>query len=145
MVNFKLICHDRRNVSSTIVLGVLQSDGTLQCKVCEGFFCSGIIPMKEHIAGQKHEKNVNQQKLLESKESKESIPVEARFLQLSLQDRKTAQQTVKEAWDHTTVCNYQYEENFITYSVDRQLEALSPHFAFIPHDEPIPLLNDYLL
>ena len=48
-------------------LSVLQVDGIhYKCRECENFECSGIIPMKQHLEGQKHKKNVQRNKELVS-------------------------------------------------------------------------------
>ncbi|KAI9556511.1 hypothetical protein GHT06_016300 [Daphnia sinensis] len=52
------------------------SDGSYKCKFCNDFVCSGLIPLEQHVTGQKHMKNV--QRATESPiQSSSSSPVKS--------------------------------------------------------------------
>ena len=51
---------------------VALANGIFKCKICEEFKCSGNIPFEQHLAGQKHLKNV--QRVKEATQSNPSSP-----------------------------------------------------------------------
>jgi len=140
------------------ITDLMQSDGSYICGVCENFTCTGIIPLKAHLDGQKHKKNLSRQVLahgplsfednLARNLTSEKFEISSHQVLLEkveatpllVQSDKTVEQRVKEVWAHPYICNYRYGISFLNLSPLSQIEALAPHFGFIGGNEMIPQL-----
>jgi hypothetical protein len=121
---------------------VLQLDGSYKCKVCVGFTCSGPVPMHDHLKGKSHLKNLNKspvrQLVFEPQNTIVAPEVDRILSSLSVDER------IGKAWNHQTICGYVYNESFSSLSLKKKIEVLSPHFAFIGKDDPMPNFVKYL-
>jgi len=98
--------------------------------------------MNAHLAGQRHMKSIFRwEKKLEQNESQLKKLIEPE--QETKPQTKSVEQRVKDAWNHGTLCSFEYDQSIASLGLERQLEALNPHFAFISKDESIPELNLY--
>lgn len=61
---------------------VVLPDGSFRCKSCDDFFCSGPIPFEQHLAGQRHLKNIQRHR--ESTKSSSSSPVKSPLPELPI-------------------------------------------------------------
>ena len=55
----------------------------------------------------------------------------------------TVDKRIEKAWNHPTICGYNYDESFSTFPVKKKIDVLSPHFAFIGKDESMPDFVQY--
>lgn len=123
----------------------MQPDGiTYKCKACDDFFCSGPIPMQAHLNGKSHQKKVK----LRGSASLNGSSLAQSPIRIFTQPKQSYQIPVEErvenAWKHTTMCGYEYNDLFSQLSVNAKIEELNPHFAFISKNDPIPNLVQYL-
>lgn len=131
-------------VAANMSDALLQPDGiTYKCKMCEDFFCSGPIPMEAHLKGKLHLKNVARklpmiEHLSIASPQRPKIDLITTTSVISVEDR------VEKAWKHQTICGYTYDDSFSQLPLETKIQNLSPHFAFISKDEPIPNLVKYL-
>ncbi|XP_046638290.1 uncharacterized protein LOC124316402 [Daphnia pulicaria] len=122
---------------------LLQPDGSYKCKVCVDFTCSGPIPMQDHLNGKSHLKNLKTfpgRKFTFEQMNISAPTPKVNYRQSSL----TVDERIEKAWNHQTICGYNYDEFFSNLSIEKKIEDLNPHFAFIGKDDPMPNFVKYL-
>jgi hypothetical protein len=141
---------------------VLQPDGkSYKCSICDdGAIISGQAPMKQHLSGMKHLKQVQRRNPLALRPLSAS-PTPISVASAVIKNRApssdinmfspysplvslTAEESVDRAWNHPINCGYMYNDSFSILPLADKIKSLSPHFAFLAHDEPIPNLSKYL-
>ena len=55
----------------------------------------------------------------------------------------SVEKRVEKAWNHQTICGYTYDDSFSQLTVEEKIEVLSPHFAFLGKEDPIPNFVKY--
>ena len=123
---------------------VLQPDGVYNCKVCVEFSCSGPIPMEAHLNDKPHLDNLMRSNL--KKLPLEQLTISSPTLppQPEIQLIPTiVEKRVEKVWNHPTICGYTYDDSFSQLTTDEKIEILSPHFAFLGKEDPIPNLVKY--
>ena len=124
----------------------MQPDGVYKCKVCPDFFCCGPIPMEAHLKGKPHNKSLmknNFEKLTLGQLTISTPPrsppprPKINLIPTSVEKR------VEKAWNHQTICGYTYDDSFSQLTVEEKIEVLSPHFAFLGKEDPIPNFVKY--
>ena len=100
---FTLLVLNATNYLKTI-LPVPQLDGSFKCRECENFECNGIAPMKQHLEGQKHRKNVLRNKELATAQTQNVGRITS--AQTQNVGRITSAQIVESAVDITGSNNY---------------------------------------
>ena len=101
--------------------------------------------MKDHLVGKSHQKSLNKKSPINNNKP----PLVAKQLSFEKRDYSplvslTAEESVEKAWHHPIKCGYVYNDSFSQMSLADKIKSLSPHFAFLAHDESIPNLSKYL-
>jgi hypothetical protein len=99
--------------------------------------------MQDHLKGKSHLKNLNN--FPERKFAFEQLSISTpEPKDDSIQISSTVDERIDKAWNHQTICGYIYDESFSILSIEKKIEELSPHFAFIGQDDPMPNFVKYL-
>lgn len=101
--------------------------------------------MQDHLKGKSHLKNLNN--FPERKFAFEQLSIstpEPEPKDDSFEISLTVDERIEKAWNHQTICGYIYDESFSSLSIEKKIEVLSPHFAFIGQDDPMPNFVKYL-
>lgn len=136
-----------------------QEDGNLmRCSTCPDFFCYGWVPFNAHVVGKRHLKNVLRyggQAAAPQPPSlvKNSVPPATNSNSVGVpfdgQPRPAAEtvetvepaESIRRAWGHRAPCAFALDDDFAALALDRKVRALSPHFAFVAADRPLPDLR----
>ena len=107
--------------------------GIYQCTVC-GDTCTGKIPYEAHIRGKKHLKKLAQAGYAtpSAQNNIQSSDLSDDFILLD------AEESIRQAKNHSQQCYFEYPEDFPSYTLNRKVTVLTPHFGFIPHNQPVP-------
>ena len=124
-----------------------------KCTVCDDFICAGLIPMKAHLVGKSHQKKLKLKNFqvtgyisnheMDNCEVAPKSPDTRKSLIID-HPPSTVEKRIELVWNHPTKCGYEYAVSFAELSLSDKVSALSPHFAFISKDDPIPNLAQYL-
>jgi hypothetical protein len=99
--------------------------------------------MQDHLNGKNHLKNLKTfpGRKLEFEPMTNAAPTpKVNYHHSSL----TVDERIEKAWNHETICGYDYDQLFSNLSIERKIEELNPHFAFIGKDDPMPNFVKYL-
>lgn len=100
--------------------------------------------MQDHLNGKSHLKNFLRYSTAE-KLSVEHLSISTPTRKIhSISSALTVEERVAKAWNHQTICGYNYDDFFPKLSVEEKIETLNPHFAFIGKDDPMPNFVKYL-
>ncbi len=99
--------------------------------------------MQDHLNGKSHLKNL---KIFPGRKlAFEQITISAPAPKVNYrQSSLTVDERIEKAWNHQTICGYNYDDFFSNLSIERKIEELNPHFAFIGKDDPMPNFVKYL-
>lgn len=131
------------NTDALDTLAIIETKGAFRCKVCPNFLVHGIIPMRDHLKGSKHQKALQKAIFLQGMSSsmvQSSVPsISNRESAISNKTQLPPEEQIKQAWTHEILCGYNYESG-----PDTNCNVTSPHFAYFPKHVPIPSVLKYL-
>jgi Zinc-finger double-stranded RNA-binding/Zinc-finger of C2H2 type len=126
--------YDFRTAYMKHPFSVILPDGSYKCAIC-GDICTGRIPYEAHIKGKKHLKKLAQAGFVTSSAPQNNILNSDPSDDYILLD---AEESIRQAKNHSQQCCFEYPEDFPTYSLNRKVAILTPHFGFIPVNQPVP-------
>ena len=99
--------------------------------------------MQDHLKGKSHLKNLNNNSTRRLDYEQLNISTSAPKVD-HISCSLSVDKRIEKAWNHQTICGYNYDESFSSLPVNKKIEVLSPHFAFIGKDDPMPNFVMYL-